>query len=114
MFKKLARRVRNALRLPDDMLSPDALRARHDRVMRQRIHDGLVIRGKTYKHRHRIRKAGGVWDGLRKQWIMPSRESLISTGAIETDHGYAVFPEPEEGDDDEERACKHQADQGPG
>lgn len=67
--------------------------------MFQLIQQGLVIRGYTFHKKELIKQAGGLWDPIRRQWVLPSKEAMLSTGAVPTGGNYWVFPREETAND---------------
>lgn len=42
----------------------------------RRRDEGLVLIGKTFSIKESIKEAGGIWDGGKKAWLMPDRQTL--------------------------------------
>ena len=56
---------------------------------------GLLLQGDTYRHRDKIKQAGGIWDKLDKGWLMPDLAAMQAVGAVLTDHKFQI-PKPME------------------
>ena len=42
----------------------------------RRRNENLTIGGKTYDIKENIKELGGIWDGMKKVWLMPDQAAL--------------------------------------